>query len=165
VNDAPATPFSFLLTRQRSRQQRERLHELRDKCGLTDDDALWGFVAVVEAYCDELQSRANVPPSAAESPTTTVRWLFLSLGAAAQTAALALAYAVGQGAASAAPRPSWWSVPAGWVVFVLAVPALALVASAGWRARQSDPWLGWGLIALGLIASVASLGALLTSTL
>jgi hypothetical protein len=164
MNEAPATPFSFLLTRQRSRQQRERLRDLRDKCGLTDDDALWGFVAVVEAYCDELQSRANVQPSAAESPIT-VRWLFLSLGAAAQTAALALAYAVGQAAAAAATRPAWWSVPAGWVAFVLAIPALALVASAGWRTRQSDPWLGWGLITLGLIASVASLGALLTSAL
>lgn len=164
MSAAPAaTPLTLLLQRQRSTQLRDRLHQLRDQYKLKDDDAIWGVIAVLETYCDELQLRATAlnSPHASSAPPSILHWLSLSAGATVQVVLLALAYSVGQHATTAS-RPVWWSVPAGWMAFAFAIPALTLMTWAGWRTRRADPWVGWGLIALGTIAIAASLGMLLT---
>lgn len=155
------SPFSLLLLRQRSNQQRERLHQLRDKFRLEDDDAVWGFLAVVEAYCDDLTARlAPSPPKAATLPRSLI-WATLSCALAAQVIVLALAYHLGQ-QSPAASAAGFLQVPAGWMAFVLALPALVLIASIGWRTRRADRWVGWGLMTLAVIALAACLVALLS---
>jgi hypothetical protein len=112
-------PFARLLGLQRTANARERLHALRQRYALTDDDPVRELVAVVEQFCAELQAEARAGSSirapdqalALSDARTRVRRrivVLCSAGAALQTFLLATSAHIGAhattGYAGLAPR-------------------------------------------------------------
>jgi hypothetical protein len=159
-------PFARLLGVQRTTDARERLHALRQRYALTENDPVWELVAIFEEFCVELKLEAarsgapTLPPDHAETPSGSRaldrRRIFVlcSAGAALQTFLLAIAAYVG---AHMTLGAGWLgaalSVPAGWVMFALLLPLLATVTFLGWRARHAEPAMGWTLVLCGTSAS------------
>lgn len=160
------TAFARLLGLQRSDPARERLDALRNKHGLSDGDPLWDMLAIVEGFCAELRAdsvaqspSASLPEPSPSDLRSPVLWRIAvigSAGAALQTFALAASFAAGTRMAHVSdPLSGVLAVPAGWVVFVLLLPLLTALACLGWRARRTEPAIGWSLIVCGVGTAVA----------
>ena len=166
-------PFARLLGLQRTADARERLHALRGKYALTENDPIWELVSVLEDFCADLraeshssapsESAPNVQPSTSTSESTLHPWRIVALcsaGAALQTLLLALSFVAGAHTTHmAAALPSALAVPVGWVMLVLFVPLLGGLTIFGWRARRREPAIGWTLA----ICSAASIAAYCTA--
>lgn len=164
------TAFSKLLGAQPTAEQRERLHRARQQLALSEGDAVWGLVQVVQDYLDSLgPARASSPSPV--SNAAAVQWVFrpwqlVTAALALQTLALSLAFCIGQhwGAAPVQSTATWLravlSVPAGWVVFIHALPLLVQSAWSSWLARRQDRAVGWALLCLFSAATLASAFAL-----
>lgn len=160
--------FEKLLRRQTSTQAREGLHEARRELGLFDNDALWDLLKLVQDYIASL-GPARRDTSAAVAPPPP-RWVFQSwqlvcAGLAVQTAALSVAFFVGLNWGNALPPDTSWvramlAVPAGWMMFLLAMPVLMQAVVAGWETRKRDGFVGWLLLVSFGVAIAASAIAL-----
>jgi hypothetical protein len=162
--------FNALLEQQRSDEQREALHRLRDELGLRNDDALWQFIAVIEQHFAACRAPGAAPPPA--RPALVPYWVWACLGMGAQAVFGGLCVLVGMRAAQGVPAcwtpvaiagRSWLqcalSVPAGWMAFFFALPAAGFAAQLGWRLRRAGE-VGWGYSVLFTAASAAAASAL-----
>lgn len=52
-------PFARLLGLQRTADARERLHALRGKYALTENDPIWELVSVLEDFCADLRAESH----------------------------------------------------------------------------------------------------------
>jgi hypothetical protein len=161
------TAFGKLLGAQTTAEQRERLHRARQQLALSEGDAVWGLVQVVQDYLDSLgPDRAATPAPLSAAPA--VQWVFrpwqlVTAALALQTLALSLAFCIGAhwSAAPVQGAAPWLravlSVPAGWIVFAHALPLLVQGAWSSWLARKQDRGVGWALLCLfvGAIACCA----------
>jgi hypothetical protein len=169
-------PFNALLEQQRSEEQRKALHRLRDELGLRNDDALWHFVSLIEQHFASCRAgQASMAP--ARTTLLVPTWVWICVGMAAQTLVAAVCVAIGLHARPTAvmcwepaTRSGTWlrsalALPAGWIAFLLAVPAAGFVVRLGWRLRKAGE-VAWGYTVLGLgagcfIASALALWKLL----
>jgi len=156
--NALSSAFATLLERQRSAEERERLHRLRDELGLREDDALWRFVALMEEQLAKAaESHAPCPAMMVPAPPRIVPpGVWICVGMALQT--LFGAACVCIGARIDAQVLSWaaparhglvgWIVaalalPAGWLSLLFALPVAGFAARLGWRLRAAGE-RGWG---------------------
>lgn len=166
------SPFARLLD-QSPPAQRERLVQLRDELALTDNDALWSLLEVVEAYCASLLARRGMgTPSQERAP-----WRLLTLAAGTQVLLLAGAMYVGGRVAAGGAAIAWAScqsasepsalvatilgAPAGWLALGCALPALAHGVRVGWRSRAEEPLVGWIIASTSALAALGLVGLLL----
>lgn len=170
MNESSTSAFARLRDR-RSPAQRERMTKLRDELALTDHDALWSLLELVEDHCASIAPHREQPtPSPSNSP-----WRLLSLGMSAQALLLAVAMYVGARAATAGGTVTWPTcgqgaphsllatilhAPAGWIVFVFCAFALAHLVRLGWRLRAAEPLVGWIIAATSTLTAAALLGLL-----
>ena len=164
--------FDTLLRSQSNAAQRELLHEARRAHALDENDALWGLLQVVEDYCATLRPPRSAPeaPAAAPSPPAAPSWVFqpwqwACAGLALQTFVIALAFFVGLNWSHALPSDTPWvrallGVPAGWMMFVLALPVLVQGAWTSWRERRRGGVVSWCLLAVFVFAIASSALAL-----
>jgi hypothetical protein len=172
-----AGAFAKLLTRQVSDKERAQLHALRDELALSSDDAIWALLVVLENYCDAMQERHRTGRSTSPAQSSAyfsraVSWHGCALfcgGLAVQTFLMAVSFDAGTRASQmpwlrTTAQSAWFAraltAPAGWMIFALALPGLALAAIGGWQVRRRDPALGWPLVIGSSMTAVVFAGSL-----
>jgi hypothetical protein len=163
--------FARLLGLQRTSDMRDRLHAVRTKYALHEDDPVWDLVAAVEEFCANLISEFHVELARLTSPSSDIPsepqhamrsphlWrvaVLCGAAAAAQTLCLAASFYLGTRAASDHIFTGALGAPVGAIAFVLATPLLAAIVYLGWRTRRAEPAVGWSL----MLAGAGLLGAL-----
>ena len=165
------TAFGKLVGAQATAEQRERLYQARQQLALSEGDAVWGLVQVVQEYLDSLGPAAAAAAAAPVPAAPAVPWVFrpwqlVTAALALQTLALSLAFCIGLhwSAAPVQSAAAWLrallGIPAGWVVFLHALPIFVQGAWSSWRARKQDRFIGWALLCLFIAAIITSALAL-----
>lgn len=169
--------FAALLERQTTAEQRDKLCRLREQFALSQNDAVWGLLAVVEDHCSSLLTRSTSSPGP-QSPQRTLApaWHFVALGMSLQTLVMATCLYVGARASASNPNSgmctvlgssatssavaSVLAVPAGWLAFALALPILTWGVHLGWRVRTEEPAIGWTIVVAGTLTAAACVALL-----
>jgi hypothetical protein len=192
----PEGAFEVLMGRRPNDEERQRLTKIRDALGIRSADAIWEVMIALDYHLqlytaipdriagetrkavDELKklvpgartSRRHDP--AAATPTRPTMGAFgMATAVAFGGICIAAGYLMAERGRPpwGAPRPlgTILGAPAGWLVFVLLLPAAARWAQAGWRAARSPQDFrvraaGWGLMLAAVV--LVALGLTLLAT-